>query len=352
MGDLLDSGAAPLPPLHLTTATDAQFPGSGRRAGSRPGGTTRISRSAPTAATRRRSPLSGSSHAGPIPANTVTRKRSGSGAAARAAVTTPSRSGRVAKRVDAVGHLAGDGRQLGPEDGDDDRRRRVGAQEAVDLAHRARPDLADHRDVLGQCRPALGVVGGHPAQGQLLGDVGAGRAGPGAEPEQQPAAGHLLQGGRHLGHHPGVPVGLVQDQWPEHHPAGHRGQRRQQRPRFEHVVLAVDDARQVVPGPHPAVAPLLGGNGQVADLRPGGLERIDQEVQVHPPPSVGSGHGNRDRTGCGQPGAARAASHPGGRDAGPRDQPHHRWRQDRRDRPLVREPGHEAGARSTPGWPA
>ncbi len=183
--------------------------------------------------------------------------------------------------VDAVGHLAGDRSQLRAEGRHDDRGWRVGPEEAPHPTHRPGPGRADRGDVVDQGGPALGVVAGPAAQGELLAGVGTRRAGARPEAQQEPTSRHLLQGGGHLGHHPGVPVGLVQDQRAEHDPLGDRSKRGEQRPALEHVALAVHDSGQVVPGPDPVPASRLSGDGQVTELGPRGVEGVDQEIEVH-----------------------------------------------------------------------
>ena len=118
-------GGSALPPLHLTTATGRSVPGIREgRAGWRPGGRPGSAGTA-TAATKATLALWGPAMPGSVPTNTVTRKCVGVPRPARAHVATLSRSGRVAK-VSLPSAIWPAMVAAGPEDGDDDGRRRAG----------------------------------------------------------------------------------------------------------------------------------------------------------------------------------------------------------------------------------
>ena len=168
MGGLL-VGAAPLPPLHLTTARADSVPDDRQGGGVVAGADDEHQAVGADASRRRRSALSGSSQAGPRPAKTVTRKRSGSADDRPGRATSASRPGQGGVRVDAVAHLAGDGRQLRAEGGHDHRRRRVRRRKPPVPPSSPAQAWRSDADVLDQGGPPLGVVAGLVADGVLLG---------------------------------------------------------------------------------------------------------------------------------------------------------------------------------------
>ena len=127
------------------------------------------------------------------------------------------------------------------------------------------------------------VAGDRPPEGVLFGGVGRGPASPRPEPEQQPAAAHVLEGGGHDAERPGIPVGDVEHHRPDGQ-AGHGGRDGGQGgPALEHPFLAVHRPGQMVVQPHSVEAFRLGRDRSFPDIGPGGVERVEQQVDLHAP---------------------------------------------------------------------
>ena len=82
---------------------------------------------------------------------------------------------------------------------------------------------------------------------------------------------------------PGIPVGDVEHHGPDRQ-SGHRGgDSGQGGPALEHPLLAVHRSGQVVVQPHPVEALRLGGDRSFADVGPGGIEGVEQQIDLHDP---------------------------------------------------------------------
>src|SRR3989442_7974484 len=130
--------------------------------------------------------------------------------------------------VEPIAVTAGDGGHARPEAADHDRRRRIGAQvaaralETIVFAREARavpgPQPSHHLDRLHDARGpyAIGLDG--ETEPELLCGVWRLTAAPGAQPEQQPAARHLLECGRHLYQKSQMAIRHVEHERTEHDP--------------------------------------------------------------------------------------------------------------------------------------
>ena len=184
-------------------------------------GTPRMSRVTPSPRRRSRCPLSSPTHRGDSDALTVddevgARVRPVSRASSQLAELRV-----VRRRVEPVADSAGELRHLRTEPTDDDRRRGIRAQEAVATG----PHVADRFDRALDLRSPRRVAGNGAPERPLLLGVGRARAATGADAEQQPSPGRLLQRRRHDCEDAGLAVRDVEHERPDRDAIGARRDR-------------------------------------------------------------------------------------------------------------------------------
>src|SRR5438132_2418909 len=109
----------------------------------------------------------------------------------------------------------------------------------------------------------------------------------GAEADDQPAATHLVEGGRHLREEGGRPVAHAEHELSDAHAPGDRGGRHRLRPCLEQRDALVRAIDEVIDHPDRVEAGLVRGLGHLARLVPGGAEL--RQADAEPYPCVGHG---------------------------------------------------------------
>ena len=104
----------------------------------------------------------------------------------------------------------------------------------------------------------------------------------GAEADDQPAARHLVEGGRHLGEQRGRPVAHAEDELADAYAAGDGGHGGDLGPRLEHWLGLVRDRDEVVDHPDRVEACLVCRLGDLARLAPGRAELRQAEAEADP----------------------------------------------------------------------
>ncbi len=117
------------------------------------------------------------------------------------------------------------------------------------------------------------------ADSRLLEGVRSAAIPTGAEPEEQSPARDRLQRRRHVGQDSRRAIGHVEHERPERDSSRDFGQCAQHGPRFRHAgaVVAVGIA-QVIPGPEPIEAGVLGRKRSGAHVGPAGAHRDQEQV--------------------------------------------------------------------------
>ena len=109
----------------------------------------------------------------------------------------------------------------------------------------------------------------------------------GAEADDQPAAAHLVERGRHLREERGRPIADAEDELSDTHAPGDRRGRDRFGPRLEHPDALVRQIDEVIDDPDRIEAGLVGRLGDLACLAPGGAELRQADAEAHP--NVGHG---------------------------------------------------------------
>ena len=182
---------------------------------------------------------------------------------------------RAGRRVHAVTDTSGELRHLRAEPGDDDRRRGLRAQEARRAAGRARPHRTDALDRRFDGVPPFARTRHRATERVLFGRVRRVRAASRADPQHQPPAADLLQGGRHHRERARIAIGDVEHER-AHGDAGHgRRDRGERRPTLDDPSRAVHRPGEVVVEPETVEAGLLGRDRAVPQVVPRPAERVE-----------------------------------------------------------------------------
>ena len=161
--------------------------------------------------------------------------------------------------IEAIAILPRDGRHARAEATDDDGRRGIAAQITVrplesivrtgEAGGVSRPKATKDLRRLGDALGANGVRLHGKAQSFLLSRIRGARAAARAQTQNESTPGDLLEGGRHVGEEPRMPVGDVEHEGAEGYASRRLGESSQRGEALRHASRIPVGIPQVIPGP-------------------------------------------------------------------------------------------------------